>query len=48
MCFWYLSHCRATKAQASLRKRAQTRQSLLCLHAQSMDVDEDSDENLDL
>ena len=37
--FLYLSHRRAAKAQAS----AQTRLSLRCSHAQSMDVDEDSE-----
>ena len=47
MCFWYLSHRRATNAQA-VCANAQTRQSLRCLQTQSIDVDEDSDENLDL
>ena len=40
--FWYLSHCRATKANV------QTRQSLRCSYTQSMDVDVESDQNLDL
>ena len=44
--FWYLSHPRAANAQASLH--VQTRQSLSCPHAQSMDVDECQDQNLNL
>ena len=38
MRFCYLSHCLATKAH----------QSLCCSHTQSMGVDEDFDQNLDL
>ena len=42
--FWYLSHRRAVKAPLSL----QTCQSICCSHAQKVDVEEDSYQNLDL
>ena len=44
----YLLHPRAARAQASLRIYAQTHQSLRYSHIQSMDVDEDSDPNLEI
>ena len=47
MTFRYLLHCQTTKAQVSLR-RVQTHQSLCCLHSHCKNVDEDSDQNLDL
>ena len=40
---WYVSHRQAAKAQ-----EAQTRQSLCCLHMRSVDVDEGSNQYLDL
>ena len=45
---WSLSHC--IVEQRRLRRvcaNAQTRQCLRCVHKQSMDVDGDSDPNLD-
>ena len=42
MRFWYLLHCRAMK------EYTKTGQSMCCLHAQSMDVDEESDQNLSM
>ena len=49
MIFWFLilSHCQATKALVSLLTCVNS-QSLCCSHTQSMNVDEDSDQNLDL
>ena len=59
MRFIYLLSCQRTKAQASLcifeerRLRlacanVQAHQSICCSHTQSMDVDEDSEQNVDL
>ena len=45
MGFRHLSHCRATKALASLR--AQTRQSLRSSDTRNIDVDEDSNQTRD-
>ena len=42
----FLTHCRATKAQASMH--AQTRQNHRCWHTLSMDVEEHSDQHVDL
>ena len=49
MMFWFLIllHCQATKALMSLLSCVNS-QSLCCSHTQSMNVDEDSDQNLDL
>ena len=48
MRLWYLSHRRSAKAQASLRIRAQSHQSLRCSHTWSIEVDEVSDQKLDI
>ena len=42
--FWCVSHCRARIPRRACVD-AQTHQGLRCLHAQSMDVDEVSDQN---
>ena len=45
--FWYLSHQYAAKAKASLRIHADLK-GPYCSYAQSMNVDEDADQRLDL
>ena len=47
MLFWYLSLVERRKLKRACAN-AQTRQSFRCSHMQSMDVDEDSNQNLDI
>ena len=47
MRFWYFTALLSNEASASLLKLTDC-QILHCSHAQSMDVDEDLDQNLDL
>ena len=48
MRLWYLSHRRSAKAQARTISYVQSRQSLCCSHAWSVEVDEGSDQKSDI